>query len=479
MGHKVDMSEVLAFANDATTVTESVLDNLEVVQSAIELFHGMDSFQGKAAIAAKDYLQNVHETLIAAFEELFIMLNEQLHSHIETFHTQVDASREAVISSDYLRDHHRSMTNHYREIEAIASDVKGTLRKVADISSVTPPSIAEAEEGFVQATRDIEQLEEKLTMYTSYGSGDTTNAQRMLDEIEALIAKVNETSAEARFSELGRSAHPAVMALRDGVITTRRAKTFTEGMVTSFKMYQAAKDAGLDTEIIEIGGKKYYRVIASKEALERLGIKPDAQASRELMKRLPKGNKKWKPKHYQIAATNRANLKYAGPRKPGWSGTGKEVIKKYPEVSYYSKGASLADKSKIVGKAALKGAGDAFQDAFNFRDIARNGVVKGTGKALAPIGVGLNYYSNHHDAVDAGLSGKEAATRATVDTAIDTAVGGAVQAGSVALFTAAIPIPGVGTAVGVMFGVFANMALNTKFGKSNKSVMDRIKGWFH
>lgn len=145
------------------------------------------------------------------------------------------------------------------------------------------------------------------------------------------------------------------------------------------------------------------------------------------------------------------------------------MIKKYPEVSYYSKGASLADKSKIVGKAALKDGIDAFKDAFNFRDIARSGVVKGTGKALAPVGVGLNYYSNYHDAVDAGLSGKEAATRATVDTAIDTAVGGAVQAGSVALFTAAIPIPGVGTAVGVVAGIGANWLLNKKFGKSNKS----------
>lgn len=61
----------------------------------------------------------------------------------------------------------------------------------------------------------------------------------------------------------------------------------------------------------------------------------------------------------------------------------------------------------------------------------------------------------------------------------------AVQAGYTEAGTAFIPIPGVGTAVGVAAGIGGNWLLNKGFGKSEKSVMDRakgainkIKGWF-
>src|SRR5699024_12055877 len=106
-------------------------------------------------------------------------------------------------------------------------------------------------------------------------------------------------------------------------------------------------------------------------------------------------------------------------------------------------------------------------------------------KALGPLGAGLSYYSNYHDAQADGVKGKKAHSRAVVDTTIDTAVGAGVQAGSVALFTAAVPIPGVGTAIGVGVGVLANWALNKKW-DGKKSGMDvvkgglrKIKGWFN
>ena len=111
--------------------------------------------------------------------------------------------------------------------------------------------------------------------------------------------------------------------------------------------------------------------------------------------------------------------------------------------------------------------------------VKSGGVIKGAGKALGPISAGLSFYSNLEEAKKDKLSGEKAVIRAVRDTAIDVAAGGAVQAGMTALFTVAIPIPGVGTAVGVAFGVIANTVLTTKFGKNNKSVMDRIKSWFH
>ncbi|GEM_PF-5737164 len=116
---------------------------------------------------------------------------------------------------------------------------------------------------------------------------------------------------------------------------------------------------------------------------------------------------------------------------------------------------------------------------------SNNGIVKGATKSLGFLGTGLSYYSNYHDAKADGLSGAGAHSQAVTDTAVDVTVSTAVQTGFTVAGTAFIPIPGVGTAIGVGIGIMANIGLNYKFGKSDKSLMDRvksevnkIKGWF-
>lgn len=113
------------------------------------------------------------------------------------------------------------------------------------------------------------------------------------------------------------------------------------------------------------------------------------------------------------------------------------------------------------------------------KGIAKSGWLKGSAKALGPVGAGLSYYNNYHEAKDSGLSTEVAATKATVDTAVT----GAVQAASVALFTVAIPIPGVGTVVGVGLGLAINHFLNKRSKdedgiEKKDSQLDKLKGIF-
>ena len=92
----------------------------------------------------------------------------------------------------------------------------------------------------------------------------------------------------------------------------------------------------------------------------------------------------------------------------------------------------------------------------------------------------MSYYNNY-EVKQHGLSGKKAVVTATVDTAIDTAVAGAIQAASIAAFTVAIPIPGVGTAAGIIVGIGINSFLNAKNTETGKTKMDKLKGgkdWF-
>ncbi|MDF2065910.1 LXG domain-containing protein [Bacillus sp. Cr_A10] len=312
-----------------------------------------------------------------------------------------------------------------------------------------------------------------------------TQSHPLKTELESRVGDMDNVDAEGKEEDPGNvsSANPQVKELKTAVDMAKRANTAITGGVSAFGMYVAGKEGGLSTSRVfnPKTGTYSYRINATGKAMRHLGVDLDSKAFKELMRNVPKGNKKWSPKHYEIAANNTVTLKY-GSKKPGqsgWSGTGDAALKNHPSLAYWNDQATNVQKAKTVGAATLKGTGKAFTDLVDVKGMVSSGPLKGAGKALGPIGAGLSYYSNYSTAVDAGLDGGEAHARAALDTTIDVAVGGAVQTAFTAAFTVAIPIPGVGTAVGVGLGILANVALNTKFGKEDKSVMDHVKGWFH
>lgn len=319
--------------------------------------------------------------------------------------------------------------------------------------------------------------------------GEYTESHPLRTQLDTRLGDTENVDAGGEKEKTGKvsSANPVVKELAEAVVIASRANSAITGGISSFGMYVAGKDGGFSTtRVFNPKTERYsYRISATKKALSSLGVEPDSKAFKELMHRLPKGDKKWSPKHYDRAASNTATLKY-GTKKPGqsgWSSTGTEALKKYPSLEYWNKEQISLKKTKTVGTAALRGAvkgtGEAFTDIVDVKGIAQSGLLKGAGKALAPIGAGLSYYSNYHTAKDEGLGNGEAAGRATLDTALDTAVAGAVQVGLTAAGTALIPIPGVGTAVGVAAGIAVNTLLNTKIGKTEKTAMDYFKGLFH
>ncbi|WP_082415900.1 T7SS effector LXG polymorphic toxin [Numidum massiliense] len=492
MGHQVDMSEVLSLSKEVTSKVEDVRTGLDSLLTSIYDFEKMDTFRGASADAAKGYLDTIHRTLILAFDELFSVLGQQFKYHIAKFRADVDKDDSAIIVSDYLRDHQDTITSEYDALNDTVNEVKQTIRNIADISHLVKPGTYSLHRDQSEVTKYIERLDRNLHKFTAVPIDDpldhSSSLETILQAVHTVMAKTGNISGEARFKELkDGSGIAAIKTMKDIVGYARKGRTAVKGVITGYKMYQAAKDAGLETRVINgKDGKKYYEVVASEEALNRLGIKPNkvdldkSISDPKRYNRLPKDKSQWERKHWETYKASRLKLRYVNNKgDANWSATGKEALKKYPEIGYMTDGASLSERTKVIGKAAWKGTVTSFKDIGDFKGIAKSGFVKGTGKALAPVGAGLSFYSNYQEAKDAGLRGIDATARATVDTAIDTAVGGAVQAATVATFTATIPIPGVGTAIGVGAGILINSALNIKFGKSKKSVMDRIKGWFH
>lgn len=128
---------------------------------------------------------------------------------------------------------------------------------------------------------------------------------------------------------------------------------------------------------------------------------------------------------------------------------------------------------KSIGKATVKGAKDGVKDAVNLKPFLKS---RSLSKALGPVGSGLSYYNNDHDAKDDGLNVKKAAARATEDTGVDLAVSGAIQGGVTII--AGMAVPGVGLVVGYGLSLVIVYMIN-KRSKDGYGREKKIRIWIN
>ncbi|WP_371069049.1 T7SS effector LXG polymorphic toxin [Sediminibacillus sp. JSM 1682029] len=475
MVQKVDISEVISFSDDLYAETEQLVDKLNIIKANINLIIQMDSFKGKTANSAKDFFTELHTKTLSAFQELFSSLQHNIDSHIQAFHSEVDTSSSTILHSQYLQEKEEDIIDGYAEIKQTAREVNSTINRVLDITSVTTPTLSKVSSEKTEVNQLLNKLSKSFAGFVNTGSGDS-DVKTIISEIKTMLNEASKKTGTDRFND-ENIITSNMSAITLAVSTAKESRTFN----SSHKMYRAGKQGVLSTsEHPDMRrGKNSYRINANKRALYELGVKPDGKATSDFNYRLPKDRSNWGDADYKRAFHNQTTLKYASKQagQTGWSNTGNNVLKMHPEMKYWNDKVKPVGVLKTTGKAALEGAANSFTDPFK----KGYGGIKGVSKSLGVFGTGLNYYSNYNDAKKDGLTGNEAVKRATVDTTVDTAVGGAIQTAFTAAGTAAIPIPGVGTAVGAIAGIGANWLLNKKWGKGkdSKSAMDVIKGWFH
>ncbi|WP_207368864.1 T7SS effector LXG polymorphic toxin [Heyndrickxia coagulans] len=493
MGNKVEMTEVVSFSDELKSAASSLKSQLDAIKKSTNQIAEMNSFTGLTADSAKDYLKDFHMKIADNFTTLFESLSTQLSSHIVSFQSEVDSSNAAHLDSDYLKDEQTKVSDQYSKVSESHSNLKATIQKISDISSLKPPSLSEAAKGKKTAVQILQKTEDKLHNFTTKGKKDAAEMDELLDQLEAILKDVGKMDKGNRFSEYyNGSINENVNDLKRLSELYDKGKTIVTTVLNSYPLVKVAMKAGLKVRVIRKNGKRYHQIEATREALQILGIEPDSKAEEELSYRLPK-KRKLTPKDLARAKSNTATLKYKAFHKNSlvWTETGKKVIQKYQSVGFLSGKINLnyyedwEYASKTIGLAAVKGASDSLKEAVDVSSIVKSAKnLRGFGKALGPLGAGLSFYSNYHDALDDGLNNKKAAVRASLDTVIDTAIGGSVQTAFTTAGTVLIPIPGVGTVVGFGLGLLVNWYLNKRskdnYNREKKdSVIDKLKSWYH
>jgi toxin YxiD len=507
-----------------TTMLDTLDGEIQSLKKSISTFAGLEeALKGKGGSAIRSFYEDCHIPLldfIVKFSNEYKSTLEQVSSELDT----LEPNNDGYIHQPFL-DHEleQSLDRIKQHTESLVSDANSTIRSISDIVSVIVIQDSTFIQGIQSAKSEITETVDKLSHFDSSQSKSLSSAEEDLAMMENWIKDIEGLMEDGKvdvdfpakewkeYSGLtplgmklnGTSAEDITFLLEDdgdkieefvdanteytkGVVQLLSdGKTLAGGVSQGYRLFNAFKEEGVSFERIvnKSTGKVEYKVLATRDSLKSLGVKPDSVANKELNKGLPKNGKKYKDKHVKKAKTNKATLKHAAyasknKGRNGWSTTGKQVLDKNPEIAHMYGNEGITGKAKMIGKAMWKGAVDNVKDAGNLKAIKDSGVLKGGLKSLGPISAGVTFYSNLQDAKADGKEGSGAVTRAMGDTVVDTVVSGAVQGAFTAVGTAMIPIPGVGTAIGVVAGIGTNAILNHKFGKSKKSMMDRVKGWF-
>lgn len=202
MNLKADMQEAIALSDKVSTAQDKVVTEFNEVSSGIDDIINMDEFSGQAAVSAKGYFENVHQTTVLAFQQLMIEIDKNLKNHINTFHSDVDTSESARVFKHYLEEVKEEIETPFKSLVETNEEVVRTIDDVADIVSVTKPNIS-----LPQSDKDsiVELIEELIANLGTYTTISNDRVKEMIHHVKALMKEIQSYKGEERFKNVDKS----------------------------------------------------------------------------------------------------------------------------------------------------------------------------------------------------------------------------------------------------------------------------------
>lgn len=202
MSLKVDIPELETLSDKVSIAQDKVVTEFNQVSDVINDLINMESFSGDAADSAKGYYQNIHQTVIFAFQQLMIDIDNNLRNHLDIFHTEVDTSNIARIKAEYADNVREDIEINFQSLEDTDREVVQTIDDVSDIIIVTKPDLHSPKSDKEDIVKLINELIANLENYTST---DNTMVKEMIAHVKNLMKEIQTYSGEERFKNVEKS----------------------------------------------------------------------------------------------------------------------------------------------------------------------------------------------------------------------------------------------------------------------------------
>ncbi|PXW90142.1 WXG superfamily protein probably secreted by type VII secretion system [Pseudogracilibacillus auburnensis] len=257
MNQKVDLAEIMALAEKIATTRDIVMNDLNTISKHINKFAAMESFTGDSATSVKNYLANVHQIIIASFQQLFIHLHESLERNMDHFQSNVDASESARISSWYLEGLKREFETIFTFLRGHAEESSNIIDSVSPLVYITNPSFSATDMSKETLHQTIHYLNINLDVFANQHIDPQT--KELLHHINLLMNELKSRTGEARF-----------VHTRTTSIISLKEMLFLDGGLFPSLLEKVAKDEVLNADEREMLYNFFQNIYLDKNMKEEI-----------------------------------------------------------------------------------------------------------------------------------------------------------------------------------------------------------------
>ena len=169
---------------------EGLMEKLEACESSIRFFIESETFQGESANAIKNYLNDVHITMLSSFKVTAQNLLDNIVLYKAGYY-EIDGSTNFVLPEETIKEFRTKLNTGYGDTEDCAGDVYRAVSGISDISAVSQPDTngvfkihEQLDQELMQLISDIE-TQESNTVKALENSTDL-----LIGSLQACIGKI-------------------------------------------------------------------------------------------------------------------------------------------------------------------------------------------------------------------------------------------------------------------------------------------------
>lgn len=507
---KVEFEELLHLQKEIDRSTKEMAARLEVVRQKTNAISRLQSFKGKAADSAKHYFHTTHGEMIEALVTAARQVQHRYNQIISEFEGTVDDSPGAVLHADYMHDLNQKTRIVKNQMMDIHHEGAQVLHSISDIVSIPAPDLGHFIESAEASQKFANEVNEKLHAFDRKALQIVEESRRDVDRV---MKKVMEAGKRSLVGGESSNLHLQKSETKDGSISKTRLFILLTGAYKTYK--DVSKKLKKADKATMNAAKIIVESMLSPQAKRRITRGDISGLTKEQLRKynniLSFNLFRIKDKaiidhirKFKVNSFTRENLEELAAsletfgRERGKLALQKEFTKlygleKYEEFNKLNP-KKMATKfvkdfnDELVGKKITnvkktikfipewknpKLAYKKIVDNFNESTKGLNKIgktISALDKGLGPLNFSLSVADNYKKykgdtqkiLVGTAVDGVFTAGVTTTSQFIGGALGSAL-------------VPPIGTVAGIVVGTMVGYAVNRKFGKPPKSVVDRTK----
>ena len=184
------MSGFVIKYNDIYELLWEYKEKLETCENSIRFFIESGTFQGEGANAIKNYLNDVHITMLSSFKVTAQNLLDNIVSYKAGYY-EIDSSTNFVLPEETIKELRSKLNTGYGDTEDCAGEVHWAVSGISDISAVSQPDTNGVFQIHAQLDQELMQLISDIETHESNTVKALENSTDLLiGSLQACIGKI-------------------------------------------------------------------------------------------------------------------------------------------------------------------------------------------------------------------------------------------------------------------------------------------------